>query len=699
MASDNHDRLAAKVVDGFQAAHFRLPDPAALANTLIDYLHIACCGAYRLRLQDAAVQEDRNALYTGVGLGRRRLVLEAIEPDRRAAIAEGQKQAAGRISAIIESLREGHRELWRHVEAQFIEALCTGTPAEAAAAPLPPAGDSQRLLLDRITERIRQSLGEYEQTRSPRDVFLSTDPLRMRVVTVHRFFKGEVPFGRVVLAQSQVDAFHGRSPTGDGAAADLLVAPLSDFPPAIQRCFELGFALYGSWLGAPAPDFAGAVKGVLGLKPDGPPPRACFIPCHVGGVAWTVSAIVTSRLDRGFAELCLGLYREWIPRVFEALRTRTQDDFLSWMLYSYQRGLAGPSPDRSEINAEWACIRQHYPLPRWDLEQARPGQDDRHVLRLPRIRGQEWIIRRDGARNEYYRPSERLWQPASWGAGTLWGETLLDRMSEITAYTSQSHDLQRLRAAQEAVASWAHEVKSYTTPVISDLRSASRKTEESAPAAEPLRRALRAAMILNACSFAAQKILENRATPSAETRIFLLPAGNCENIVEAMLQYLLQYWRSASPLPLKLAWDPELSERDALGLLASALRPGASRPGASVDEALLTHPAVVGVVSLLREVVFNIRCREPVTEPLVRICRRMTREPNRLRLTLEQHQEERFAWSSNPDEPKGLRRANRLYGPEGAQLGHIVSYPPEQVRTSTGVSIKYVVEVAFNLAP
>jgi hypothetical protein len=700
MAKGDQDRLVAQAADGLMAAHFRLPEPAALANTLIDYLQLACSGPYRIRLQGEAGQGNRQgATDTGLSLGKRRLLLEAVASGAKSAGAEGQNQAAGRVRSVIEWLRERQPVLWNRIEGSFAEALAGESPVSPADGAGGAAGDEDPRLLERIAERIRQSLDEYEQTGSPQELFLPGEPPRLRVVTVHQFFKGDAPFGRIVLTPSQMNALTGPGAKDEGECPGSLAAPLSQFPVAVRQCFESGFALYGDWSGGPEADFGAAVIRAVGLKADGRVPQACFIPCHVGGVAWTVSAIVTSRIDPEFAALCLRLYREWIPRVFEALRTSTQGDFLGWMLDSYQRGLARPLIDRSEINKEWARIRQNYPLPQWSLELAQHRPDDREMVRLPAIGGQTWELGRQGAANEYYRPAERLSQPASWGSGTLWGETLLERMREITSYSVQANDLQRLTAAQQSVASWAHDVKSYTSPIIGDLRSALRKSEESSPAQEPLRRALGAAMILNASSFAAQKILENRAAPSAETRIFLLPRRNSEEIVEATLQYLLQYWRSASPLPLKLFWDNELSERDALGLLASALRPAGASPKASGDEALLTRPAVVGVVALLREVVFNIRCSKPVAEPQVNIGHQTSLEPNRLRLTLEQRQEERYAWSSNPDMPKGLERANQLYGPDGAQLGHIVSHPPEQVRKGKGFSIKYVVEVAFNLAP
>ena len=354
-------------------------------------------------------------------------------------------------------------------------------------------------------------------------------------------------------------------------------------------------------------------------------------------------------------------------------------------------------PEWLAINSEWEGIRQCYPLPKWDLAAATPDRAEGESLRLPRIQGQAWVIGQSSP-NEYYRPPERLAQPASWGSGSLWGETLLPRLREITTYTAQWHDLQRLRAAQEAVGHWAHEVKNHTIPILSNMRASLRQMEPAAPAFEPARRALRAAVILNACSFAAQKILENRSSPAAQTRMLLLPEGRCEVIVEGTLQYLLQVWRLSSPEPLVLEWEPLLTERDALGLLAVALGKGGKEDGDTMDEALLTDQAVVGAVSLLREAVFNIRCDSPIDEPLVRVARRYSRAPRLLTLTLEQYQRERYPWSADPDPPKGLTRANRLYGPEGAQLGRIVSHPPAQTEIDGGVSIKYVVEVEFNLA-
>jgi hypothetical protein len=694
VSGGDQDVLAVRAVDGILAAHFRLPDPAALANTLIDYLHIAGGVAFRIRLEDSSKHHGGPVVVrTGVRVAGRELALEAFPSVRAKGDAERVARTVERIACIVRILKKQHGQLWRGVESQIVDAFACPTQCPPSMAQI---GDTQPRLLTRITERIRQSLAEYEQSGSPREVFLAAHPGHLRIVIVHRFFRDGVPFGRLVFAQSQADML-----SSDGGAADpLLAAPLADFPPAIQHCFERGFALYGSWLcPESAPAFAAVVKRAVGLKPEGPVPNACFIPCHVGGVAWTVLAVITSTIDLKFADLCLRLYREWIPRVFEALRTSAQADFLSWLLESYQRGLASPTPVWSTINNEWACIRATYPLPRWDLEVARTDYDDQRTLRLPKIRGQEWAIGRHGTANEYYRPPNRLSQPASWGSGSLWGETLLQRMIEVTASTAQSDDLHRLRAAQQSVGSWAHEVKSYTTPIISDLRSALRSTEVSAPAYRPTSRALQAAVVLNACSFAAQKILENRGTPCAEMGIFRLPLRGCEDIVEATLQYLLQYWRSASPVPLNLQWEPQMSEREALIMLARALGARDGSDGAIDDEeTVLTHPAVVGVVSLLREAVFNIRCTKPIEDPIVRLRHRLSREDTRLTLILEQLQQERIAWSMNPDQPKGLERANRLYGPEGAQLGHITSHCPEQVPVRGGVSIKYVVEVEFNLA-
>jgi hypothetical protein len=227
----------------------------------------------------------------------------------------------------------------------------------------------------------------------------------------------------------------------------------------------------------------------------------------------------------------------------------------------------------------------------------------------------------------------------------------------------------RREAALRQAEAWAHEVKNRTGPIIRFLARAATRVPETT---EDTIRALHGTLILNAASFAIQLAL---GRPRDLKR---LARRNARAVVDAVLQYLLNYYAASSED--QLHWSPQRTTNESIDALVKLL--SISTVGAPGERArkVLTHARVVWTIALLRELIQNIRTNSPPDDADRRIDITYSIEEigDELVVQLEQRQRELIVeWK--PEPVRGIQLTNDLFGVGGVGLGEIeVAFPVEE---------------------
>lgn len=264
-------------------------------------------------------------------------------------------------------------------------------------------------------------------------------------------------------------------------------------------------------------------------------------------------------------------------------------------------------------------------------------------------------------------------------------------------------DQERKIAWTQAMA-WAHEVKNYTSPIISDLSSSvlTNATDvTSEEARNIISRSRRAMIILNAASKAIQLSISNRALYSKpEEKLERLPRKYARNIVSIIIQYLLNYRAEVMKRDFIIKWSPYRSTEQSLTDLIDVLKEIKGKEKTDVEA--LGDVGVIWVIALLREVFWNIRLTEPYGEPVVNISYDFSEEKDVfLVLNILQKQVE----EGKKDErqyPLGVRMANELLGvgAGGAGFGSIEFFPTlsQKRADGKGVDVVYHSKVTFAMS-
>lgn len=266
-------------------------------------------------------------------------------------------------------------------------------------------------------------------------------------------------------------------------------------------------------------------------------------------------------------------------------------------------------------------------------------------------------------------------------------------------------DQQRKTAWTQARA-WAHEVKNYTSPIITDLgHSALGDVQNvSEEARVIIARARRAMLILNAASKAIQLAISKLANISkADEELEELPREYAREIVEAVLQYLLNYRVETLSKNLIFKWEPHYSSHKAIEKLSDILRAiGKKLDRQDIERTVLGDKVVIGVIALLREVIGNIRMDSPYESPgIINISYSFINQDNDwLVLDLLQDQVETVEGEEMPDEYPGVKMANELLGENCAKFGSIKSIKTLSIPRPEGkvFDVRYRVQVKFALS-
>jgi hypothetical protein len=264
-------------------------------------------------------------------------------------------------------------------------------------------------------------------------------------------------------------------------------------------------------------------------------------------------------------------------------------------------------------------------------------------------------------------------RPVAKGALALW--TLIATAVFVRASSGELVTQFDLREAERDAArrqgeAWAHEVKNYTGPVIRLLARVARDCPNRHPNIDW---ALQGSRILNAASYAIQLGIGQRYRRDiATTGLRRLPRPTAAGIVEAVLQYLLNYHDASTGDQLVLEWCPKWPPENCIRQLSNLLSARECAANRDVDWEVLTRAEVVWTVALLRELIQNVRVNHPVAGDVkVRVSYRLDVQGDDLILELEQKQRE-MTVEEGPEEPPGIRHANELFGrASGIGLGEI----------------------------
>ena len=287
------------------------------------------------------------------------------------------------------------------------------------------------------------------------------------------------------------------------------------------------------------------------------------------------------------------------------------------------------------------------------------------------------------------RPAEQLSDESALEIGEAFQNILLPAGASI-AHEFYKRVLAQTSAWTHARA-WAHEVKNYTSPIIDDLGGPTLEKDKKALsgiALQTLEGSRRGVLILNAVSKAVQLSLNNRVDPTDVKKgdgLIPLSAGNGKEIVEMALQYLLnyrlQFLETGTIKKYTIEWSPRLTTDEALTRLSQVL--GVSDPPNTITEKdVVTDARVIGVIALLREVVWNIRNEAPVkigrALPVINLDYEFRAQHRALSLIIQQQQIETNDGSDKVESSPGIRFANVLFGPKGAGFGRITEMQRER---------------------
>jgi hypothetical protein len=141
---------------------------------------------------------------------------------------------------------------------------------------------------------------------------------------------------------------------------------------------------------------------------------------------------------------------------------------------------------------------------------------------------------------------------------------------------------QEQKTAWTQARAWAHEVKNYTSPIITDLSRPVLSSVEgvhSAEARDIISRSRRAMIILNAASKAIQLSLSKRAhyAKDSEDKLERLPRQSARAIVSNVLQYLLNYRAEVMKDDYIIKWTPSYSSEQSLANLVAILEKARGR--------------------------------------------------------------------------------------------------------------------------
>ena len=263
-------------------------------------------------------------------------------------------------------------------------------------------------------------------------------------------------------------------------------------------------------------------------------------------------------------------------------------------------------------------------------------------------------------------------------------------------------DQERKIAWTQAMA-WAHEVKNYTSPVISDLSNSVLINAADIPSEEArniISRSRRAMIILNAASKAIQLSISNKALYSKPSeKLERLPRKYAREIVSSVIQYLLNYKAEVMKDQFTLIWSPYRATEESVADLIAVLKE--IKGGEKTDIEALSDERVIWVIALLREVFGNIRLTEPYGKPVVNISYDFSEENDFLVLNVLQKQVEEYK-KDERQYSQGVKMANELLGTGvgGAGFGSIELFPTFSQKRFDGkaVDVAYQAKVTFAMS-
>lgn len=434
--------------------------------------------------------------------------------------------------------------------------------------------------------------------------------------------------------------------------------------------------------------------------------RVFYVPIHVGGIPWLGLLILEDEVrgadvaDASWEE-SYHLYRGPVTTIGQQLRLSSHNAYSSALCAAVNQELTTLSRDVfPEINRRWQKLSAFFPFEVGTLTQTEHAP---HSIAFPA--GKRAVLASAPNPNSCFRRAlnfDRLRLP-----------TLQHDLKTVL----ETVVAKRLSALALQESAWAHDVKNWTNPILTELFSLWQGGQSDKDGTDGLYRALVHARILNATAYARQTSgpSQREGKPgqdALDTYLAFASSPDLEKLLSLVIDLLLATHgeNPDNQSRFDLEWPGKRPVRAVLAELSKLLGDGGQHSDDGDPTSVIGLPAVIWPLSLLREVIHNIDINTPLAKGIpdgsrVLIDYRVTRNADEAVICISQRNLEAESWENKF--PNGLRKANRLYGPDGANVGWIEEDPDLdqreiEVLTSSGspasaVRISYALCIRFFL--
>lgn len=427
--------------------------------------------------------------------------------------------------------------------------------------------------------------------------------------------------------------------------------------------------------------------------------RVFYVPIHVGGIPWLGLLILEDEVREKDAsdvnwEESYHLYRGPVTTVGQQLRLSSQNAYSAALCAAVNQQLANSRADPvAAINREWRKLSAFFPF---DAATLSPCEGRRNCIDFPA--GKKVVL-------------ERASNPHGCFSRALQFDALrLPALQHDLKTVLETVVAKRLSALARQESAWAHDVKNWTNPILTELFALWQHRLGQGSESKGLYRALVHAKILNATAFARQtsgdRERQGRTGQDAlDAYLAYVKRPKLERLLELILDLLLAT-HSENPVnstEFELEWPNKRSVEQVLVDLALFIR-DQTRVDVRDPTDVIGEPAVIWPLSLLREVIHNIEINDPLDEDVgggrtITVDYRVERTPEAVVVYIRQTNFESCEWENGFAE--GLRKANLLYGPGGAGVGWIdddavAKHEYVEVSNAAGEQVR-VVQVTYEL--
>lgn len=402
--------------------------------------------------------------------------------------------------------------------------------------------------------------------------------------------------------------------------------------------------------------------------------RVLYVPIHVGGVPW-IGLLILEDEVRGrdvsdaIWEESYHLYRGPVTTVGQQLRQSSHNAYSAALCSVVNRELtANPRTTLEQLNAGWRKLAAFFPLA---VPQLIPADSREKAIEFPGKR-KVGLQELDNPNPSFNRPLK-------------FDELRLPAIQHDLQIVLDTVVAKRLNALAFQESSWAHDVKNWTKPIIADVLSLWQRHRKDRKSGDAIYRALIHSRILYATAYARQisgaRQQTGEGSPDAlDEYLRYRSSSDIESLLALVLDLLLAT-HAENPeheTSLELCWSQKRLAKDVIAELASYIGGEEGHEALAEPTAVLGLSAVIWPLSLLREVVHNIKINNRIKDDIpsrnrIDIRYEIRRRNNEIVIDLFQSQLERAPWQRRF--LSGLQKANRLYGPESANVGWIDEDP------------------------